>query len=153
MSLPEPFSELKVVTKFQVVCPECGHVGLARWTKVENIVICRRCKEEFDYRSNTYRPVTGGMTDEERAEYYRIKQKEHDQTPARKEYHRQNARRYYYANREKVAKKQHEYYLKNKEKKCARERKRYYEHREEITAKNRERYRERLAALGVKVDG
>lgn len=57
------------LTLFRVVCPECGRVGTARWMPECFRVRCPACGATFDYRPNTYRPVTGGMTDEERREH------------------------------------------------------------------------------------
>ena len=58
-------------TRFRTVCPRCGHVGRARWSHELNVASCVACGSKFDPYRNAFRPVTGGMTDEERAEYYR----------------------------------------------------------------------------------
>lgn len=63
--------ELLGRTRFRVVCPECGEVGTARWVGRPGEVACRKCGAVFGYCGNTYRPVTGGMTDEERVAYLR----------------------------------------------------------------------------------
>lgn len=56
-------------TRFRVVCPECGRVGVASWTHDEtDVVRCRGCGARFAYRQHTYRPATAGMSEEERAE-------------------------------------------------------------------------------------
>lgn len=55
-------------TRFRVACPECGTVATATWAASPGTVRCRACGARFPCRGNTYRPVTDGMTDEERRE-------------------------------------------------------------------------------------
>lgn len=52
--------------RFRTVCPGCGHVGHARWTCDLNVAKCGACGERFDPYEHTFRPVTGGMTEDER---------------------------------------------------------------------------------------
>lgn len=84
------------LTRFRVVCPECGRVGPARWTPAFCRVRCAKCGVAFDYRGNTYRPVTGGMTDEERRERRReLVRESHRMTmadPVRAARHRERRR-------------------------------------------------------------
>ena len=110
-------------TKFSVVCPACGRRGLANWTRTPNQVKCRRCEASFDYREHTYRPVTGGMTDEERSRH-----------------EKERARAYDAAHREQRAAKSRRFYAKNREKCLAQRRAYIAAHREEINAKNRAYY-------------
>ena len=94
--------ELLRRTRFRVVCPECGAVATARWTLDTGVVACRTCGARFAYRGHTYRPVTGGMTEEERAEYFRDSKRASDrrrwealrQDPQRYAEHRQWMRAY-----------------------------------------------------------
>lgn len=116
------------LTRFRCKCPRCGAVGLAAWLHRDWLVKCRECGEKFDYRPNTYKPVTGGMTADEREEHrkYREWRREHDETPARREHNRRNARRYYREHRDEV---------------CAKRRAYYREHRDEINEKRRAAWR------------
>ena len=117
---------VRSTTLFQCVCPECGRVGAVSWCREYNVVKCRGCGARFDYTSHTYRPVTGGMTDEERDAYYRERARAYDSTPARLRAHRERARLYYRKHRAEV---------------LAKKRERYREHRDEILARQRERRR------------
>lgn len=58
-------------TRFRTVCPSCGRVGTAEWRARAFEVRCPGCGGAYDYRGHTYRPVTGGMTDEERRRHRR----------------------------------------------------------------------------------
>lgn len=63
-------------TRFRAECPECGRVGVAMWTFDLNVARCLGCGARFDPYKHAYRPVTGGMTDEEREAYLREQQRE-----------------------------------------------------------------------------
>lgn len=106
---------LRRVTKFSVACPSCGRVGVAAWTREENVVSCRGCGARFDYRPHTYRPVTGDMDEKGRAEYYREQQRAYDRTPGRLEAHRFTAARYYREHRDEVCAKARARYAANRE--------------------------------------
>lgn len=108
---------LSRTTKFRTVCPVCGRVGLASWTREECTVRCRGCGARFDYRAHTFRPVTGGMDEAGRAAYYRDMQRAYDATPKRRAAHRFAAARY------------------------------YREHHDEVCAKRRARYAAKRAAM------
>lgn len=62
---------LRGLTACRTKCPACGHVGMAAWTREEDVCRCRSCGARFRFRANTYRPLTEGMTDEERGRFYR----------------------------------------------------------------------------------
>ncbi len=117
---------------FKVVCPECGSIESARWVPGAFMVACRGCGHRFDYRGHTYRPVTGHMTEAERKEHYRYRERQraYDSTPARKEHNRMNARRYY---------------REHKEERRAKSRAYREAHKDEINAKRRARYRAQRA--------
>lgn len=101
-------------TRFTTICPKCGFRGLGKWTSDQNIVRCRKCKETFDYRDNTWRPVTCGMSEEERREHYRAWQKAYDSTPERREHNRRNSRRYYAIHRDEINRKRREEYARRR---------------------------------------
>lgn len=71
-------------TRFRTVCPSCSRVGTAVWLPEDFAVKCPGCGERYDYRQNTYRPVTGGMDDEERRRH---------RSEVRRDYYRRNADR------------------------------------------------------------
>ena len=159
------------LTLFRCECPHCGHIGLAIWCHGQGQVKCRECRERFDYRHNTYRPVTRGMTEEERAErersIHRAYYQEHrEQILARsKEYrqtaqYRQTYRAYKKSHKEEIAARKRAYREAHKEEIRAYQKaydstperrehnrqnaRRYYqEHREEILAKRRAQYQAR----------
>ena len=166
------------LTLFRCECPHCGHIGLAIWCHGQGQVKCRECRERFDYRHNTYRPVTRGMTEEERAErersihraYY---ERNREQILARsKEYrqtaqYRQTYRAYKKSHKEEIAARKRAYREAHKEEIRAYQKaydstperrehnrqnaRRYYqEHREEILAKRRAQYaaRKKMAMEG-----
>lgn len=58
-------------TRFRTVCPFCGRIGTAEWRTRTFEVRCPGCGGSYDYRGQTYRPVTGGMTEEERRAHKR----------------------------------------------------------------------------------
>lgn len=101
-------------TRFTTVCPKCGFRGLSKWTSEQNVVRCRECGDTFDYRGNTWRPVTAGMTDDERKEHERTYQKSYDSTPERREHNRRNSRRYYAIHREEINRKRRERYARRR---------------------------------------
>ena len=125
-------------TKFQVVCPACARRGIADWTRTTNLVKCRGCGETFDYRDHTYRPVTGGMSDEERARYE--KERERAYCAAHREERAAKSRRHYAENREKCLARHRRYYAEHREEIGERARAYYYAHKDEILAQRR-RYR------------
>ena len=114
--------EIVRCTKFRVVCPACGRVGLASWTRTENQVKCRGCGEAFDWRGHAYRPVTGGMTEDERREHARAR-----------------GRAYRDEHREELNAKGRAYYHANREECLARHRRYCAEHREELAEKAKAR--------------
>lgn len=126
-------------TKFRCVCPKCDRVSRMVWRHEENMVRCPHCREVFDYRSHTYRPVTGGMTEDERTEYLKYKDwsRAYDRTPARLEAHAFRSRRYYHEHREKIRAKDRERYREHRDEINAKRRARYAENREEMLAKRR----------------
>ncbi len=89
------------LTAFQLVCPECGRVGQARWTARENRVRCLGCKQEFPTKGNTYRPVTAGMSEEERRE--RRYSQSREWARAHREEGRRAERKYYATHRDEIA--------------------------------------------------
>lgn len=105
---------LSRVTKFRTVCPECGRVGLASWTREGGVVRCRGCGARFGYRAHTFRPVTGGMDEVGRAAYYRDMQRAYDATPERRAAHRFIAARYYRDHRDEVCAKRRARYAAKK---------------------------------------
>ena len=148
--------ERQTYTRFRVVCPECGHVGSARWSSRANEVKCRECGKQFPTHGNTYRPVTGGMTDEEvrqhrrdmqraararRRDHYRAKARERyaawamQATPEERERQAERVREYLHAdpareqaNRERVRK-----WAKEHPERARERRRRWYaEHKHEL---------------------
>ena len=82
-------------TRFRTVCPSCGRIGTAEWRTRTFEVRCPGCGAAYDYRGNTYRPVTGGMTEEERRRHtrdvqnaLRARNREHYRAKARERYAR-----------------------------------------------------------------
>jgi len=71
-------------TKYRVKCPECGKVALAENVLGKiGVVRCRGCRAEFDGKKNTYKPVTEGMTTQEKWRHYNQKRKKRgEMTPA-----------------------------------------------------------------------
>lgn len=145
-------SILDVSTMFRCVCPECGSVSRMVWQKAENIVMCPYCHARFDYRANSYRPVTGGMSDEERAEHYRYREhcREYDKTPARLEAHAFRSRRYYREHREEILAKKRERYALNRDEINAKRRADYAANAKEIREKRRKHYAEHRDELLAK---
>lgn len=153
------------MTLFRCECPHCGHIGLAIYCYEQGQVKCRECGERFDSRHNTYRPVTRGMTEEERAEreraIHRAYYQEHrEQILARSREYRQTAqyretyRAYKRSHKEEIAARKKAYREAHKEEIRAYQkaydstperrehnrqnsRRYYWEHREEILAKKR----------------
>ena len=115
------------MTKFRVVCPECGLVHCASWTREENVVVCRGCGARFDYRGHTHRPVTAGMTEEERHERY-LEQCRESRERRREDINERARIRYRSMPDEEL------------ERRRERARERYREHRDEILSRQRERY-------------
>lgn len=75
-------ADVKRLTACRTKCPHCGHVGMALWTLTEDVCKCRSCGKKFRFKANTYRPKTGGMTNEERRAYYRsLRRRKADYTP------------------------------------------------------------------------
>lgn len=58
------------LTACRTECPSCGHVGMAAWTREEDVCRCRACGARFGFRANTYRPLTKGMGSAERRRFY-----------------------------------------------------------------------------------
>lgn len=106
---------LRRVTKFRVECPACGRVGIASWTREPGTVVCRGCGARFSALEHTYRPVTRGMSDEERRERERERQRAYDGTPGRRRHNRENRMRYYREHREEERRKMRERYRRKKE--------------------------------------
>lgn len=73
--------DLRRLTACRTKCPECGHVGMAAWTREEGVCRCRACGARFAFREHTYRPLTEGMTDEERRRFYRRNRKRLSELP------------------------------------------------------------------------
>lgn len=137
-------------TRCTVVCPACGHRGIASWTRKLNWVKCRDCGEKFNYLEHTYRPVTGGMTDEERRRHrlevgnaWRAAHREEVNAQARDRYRANREKevarshRYYEAHREEVNERSLAYYHAHKEECLARQRRYREEHREELRKKKK----------------
>ena len=127
------------LTMFRCECPNCGHIGVASWCHEQWQVKCRECGERYDYRANTYRPATRGMTDEERAARERTMKRERRLRPEVREKDRLSSRIYYECNREKLLAKSKAYRQTEQYRKTHRA---YCEsHKEEIAARKRA-YRE-----------
>lgn len=152
-------------TRFRVVCPECGRVGVASWTHETDVVRCRGCGARFAYRQHTYRPATAGMSEEERAEYmrerdreYRKARREHVNEVARESYarhadeRRARNRRHYREHRGEALAYSREYYLAHREEIRRQKHEWYIAHKEEIKARRKRRsldeYRARRRELG-----
>lgn len=72
----ERLDYLMRLTMFNVRCPECGAHGKGRWVdRVHDLARCTRCGATFTAHDHTWRPVTGCMTEDERREYLRGKQR------------------------------------------------------------------------------
>ena len=154
-------------TRFRTVCPACGRMGVARWTHELNVAKCVGCGARFDPHLHTYRPVTGGMTEAERDEYYREMRRRLDherwrdpEARARKQErdrvryateefrakHRERQRAYYYAHHEEEKAKRRVSGMTPEQRERKREHDRRYResHRDAI---NYERNRRRLEAM------
>lgn len=131
---------LRRTTRFRVVCPECGRAGIASWTRQENVVSCRGCGHQFDYHGHTYRPLTGGMTEEERAEREREWRREYERTPERLRAHAERSRVYYREHREEIAERSRARYQRNRARILAQQREHRARNRDDINRKRRERY-------------
>lgn len=86
-------SDLHRLTACRTECPECGHVGMAAWTRTENVCVCRRCGTRFPFKENTYRPLTKGMSEIERRRFYKRNQPTCKSDYAPEEWERQRAMR------------------------------------------------------------
>lgn len=113
---------LRYITKFRVICPECGHVGVSAWTLEENVVSCRKCKAKFDYRKHTFKPVRGRMSEDEWNAH-------------RAEICKMASRRYYIANKEAVLERTNRYRDSHRESINAARRKLWSENRLENSKK------------------
>lgn len=97
--------DLRRLTACRTKCPECGHVGMASWTREEDVCRCRACGARFAFKANTYRPLTEGMSDEERRRFYkRNRRRRADMGPEELEREREaqriRQRRYYERHRD-----------------------------------------------------
>lgn len=63
--------DVKRLTACRTKCPKCGRIGMASWCRQENVCKCLGCGEKFDFKQNSYRPLTEGMSDEERKRFYK----------------------------------------------------------------------------------
>lgn len=68
-------ADLRRITACRTECPECGYISMASWTREEDVCKCRSCGARFHFKANTYRPLTKGMTDEERKRFYKRNRK------------------------------------------------------------------------------
>ena len=64
-------ADVSRLTACRTKCPRCGHVGMASWTRSEDVCRCRECGQRFRFKENTYRPLTEGMDEEERRRFYK----------------------------------------------------------------------------------
>ena len=112
--------DLRRLTACRTKCPECGHVGMASWTRKEDVCRCRACGARFAFRANTYRPLTEGMSDDERRRFYRRNRKRIDELPPvererQREAQRIRQRRYYERHREECNRRSAECHRKRRE--------------------------------------
>lgn len=64
-------ADVRRLTACRTECPKCGHIGMATWTREEDVCRCRTCGTKFHFKANTYRPLTRGMTQADRTRFYR----------------------------------------------------------------------------------
>lgn len=154
-TLDRLMGELKALTACRTECPECGHVGMAAWTREEDACRCRACGARFRFKANTYRPLTKGMTEEERRRFYKRNVKRvADMTPEEHERvlerHRAVQARYRERHREEIRARGREqalaYYNEHRDEINARRRARYAENRDEINERRRQWRKERAIA-------
>ena len=70
-ALDHLMGDLRRLTACRTECPECGHVGMAAWCRELDFCRCRECGARFRFSENTYRPLTKGMSEEERRRFYK----------------------------------------------------------------------------------
>lgn len=88
-------------------CPECGTVATCRYTSDPEIVACPECGTAYGWRSNTYRPLTDGLTDDQRRRFY---QRNAYSTPERRERANECCRKWQREHRDEVNARRRERY-------------------------------------------
>lgn len=80
-------------------CPGCGTVATCRYTSDPELVECPECGTAYGWRSNAYRPMTDGLTEEQRRRFY---QRNAYATPERRERARERNRKWQREHRDEL---------------------------------------------------
>lgn len=118
-------------------CPECGKVATCRYTSDPKHVVCPECGTAYGWRANAYRPLTDGLTEEQRRRFY---QRNAYSTPERRERANERSRKWQREHRDKVNARRRE---RNRTPEARAKRREYYR-------KNRERILEAQKAYRVR---
>lgn len=126
-------------------CPECGTVATCRYTSDQEIVTCPECGTEYGWRANVYRPLTDGLTEEQRMRFYR---RNAYSTPERRERAYERSRKWQREHRDEMNAKRRE---RNGTPEAVAKRREYYQRNRERILDAQKAYRARKKLMEYKV--
>lgn len=116
-------------------CPECGTVATCRYVADPERVACPECGAEYGWRANAYRPLTDGLTEEQRRRFY---QRNAYATPERWERAKERSRRWQREHRDEVNARRRE---RNRTPEARAKRREYYQRNRERILEAQKAYR------------
>ena len=125
------------ICNLKTKCPECGKVATCRYTSDPKHVVCPECGAEYGWRANVYRPLTDGLTEEQRRRFYN---RNAYSTPERRERANERCRKWQREHRDEVNARRRE---RNRTPEAVAKRREYYR-------RNRERILEAQKAYRVR---